>query len=191
MLTSPSPWRRIARSWSPACRGPGSAHGCARDPWPFADGQFDFAVCSHTLEDLRDPVYVCAELNRVARAGYIETPSRLEEQSWGVIGDHVGWAHHRWLADVGDGESEFVAKPHVIHANPAFHLPPGVADVLTDSERVQSLFWEGGFGCRERIFLEPEELDAYLAEPVAARRDELVARLPRPGLGARLRARLK
>ena len=163
---------------------------CARDPWPFADGQFDFAICSHTLEDVRDPVHVCAELNRVARAGYIEAPSRLEEQSWGVIGEHVGWSHHRWLVDVGDGEIEFVAKPHAIHANPEFHFPPGVADVLTDPERVQSLFWEGSFDSRERIFLDPDELDAYLAAPVAAHRDELVARLPRAGLGARLRARL-
>jgi hypothetical protein len=163
---------------------------CDRAPWPFADGQFDFAVCSHTLEDLRDPVWVCAELNRVARAGYVETPSRLEEQSWGVIGDHVGWSHHRWLVDVTADGIEFAGKPHVIHANPEFHFPPGVADVLTDEERVQSLFWEGSFGCSERIFLDTEELDAYLAAPVAAHRSELVARLPRAGIGARLRARL-
>src|SRR3954469_25476314 len=31
---------------------------CARSSWPFADDQFDFAVCSHTLEDVRDPVGV-------------------------------------------------------------------------------------------------------------------------------------
>src|SRR5215212_2730078 len=63
---------------------------CARDPWPFADGQFDFAVCSHTLEDVRDPVWVCSELARVARAGYVEVPSRLEEQAFGVHGPWVG-----------------------------------------------------------------------------------------------------
>ena len=51
---------------------------CDRAPWPFADGQFDFAICSHTLEDVRDPLWVCSELARVAAAGYIEVPSRLE-----------------------------------------------------------------------------------------------------------------
>src|SRR3954449_10993879 len=47
---------------------------CAHMPWPFADAQFDFAICSHTLEDIRDPIWVCSELARVARAGYIEVP---------------------------------------------------------------------------------------------------------------------
>ena len=49
---------------------------CAPDPWPFEDKQFDFVTCSQTLEDIRDPVGVCAELNRVAKAGYVELPCR-------------------------------------------------------------------------------------------------------------------
>src|SRR5918994_587245 len=73
---------------------------CDRKPWPWPEDHFDFANCSHTLEDLRDPVWVCSELSRVAKAGYVEVPSRLEEQAWGVIGDHVGWSHHRWLVDI-------------------------------------------------------------------------------------------
>src|SRR5918999_1567202 len=35
---------------------------CDREPWPFAEDQFDFAVCSQTLEDIRDPVWVCSEM---------------------------------------------------------------------------------------------------------------------------------
>ena len=49
---------------------------CAAEPLPFEDEQFDFVVCSHTLEDVRDPVWVSSEINRVGRAGYIEVPSR-------------------------------------------------------------------------------------------------------------------
>jgi hypothetical protein len=163
---------------------------CDREPWPFADDQFAFAVCSHTLEDVRDPVFVCAELTRVARAGYLEVPSRLEEQSWGVIGPYVGWSHHRWLVDVGPDRIEFVAKPHVLHANPEFFLPAGVVATLSPEERIQSLFWDGGFDYRERIFIDAEELDAHLAEPVRVHGPALRARLPRPGLRRRLRARL-
>src|SRR5947209_20356182 len=44
---------------------------CDREPWPFADAQFDFALCVTTLEDIRDPIWVCSELARVARAGSV------------------------------------------------------------------------------------------------------------------------
>ena len=47
--------------------------------WPFPDKTFDFVVCSHLLEDVRDPITVCRELCRVGKAGYIETPSRIRE----------------------------------------------------------------------------------------------------------------
>src|SRR3954469_2704253 len=50
---------------------------CDRDPYPFEEDQFDFVVCAQTLEDLRDPLWVCAEMQRIGRAGYVEVPSRL------------------------------------------------------------------------------------------------------------------
>ncbi len=95
---------------------------CDRRPWPFADGQFDFSVCAQTLEDVRDPVWVCSELARVSRAGYVETPSRLEEQAIGVHGDWAGWTHHRWLVDRSDGGLVFVHKPHMLAARPELCL---------------------------------------------------------------------
>jgi hypothetical protein len=152
---------------------------CTREPWPFEDAQFDFAICSHTLEDVRDPVWVCSELNRVARAGYIEAPSRLEEQAWGVAGEWVGWSHHHWLVDVGEGEVTFVFKPHAIHARPAYYFAEPLGSLLTDEERVQTMFWDGSFGYRERIFFEHDEFDRYLAGFVDRHRDELRSRLPR------------
>lgn len=44
------------------------------DDLPFADGAFDYVICSHVLEHVPDPAKVVAELTRVARAGYIEVP---------------------------------------------------------------------------------------------------------------------
>ncbi len=140
---------------------------CERVPWPFADGQFDFAVCSHTLEDVRDPVWVCGELVRVAKAGYVEVPSRLEEQAYGVQGPWVGWGHHHWLVDITPGAIEFVFKHHVVHGDPRAHFPEGFAQGLSAEERVQQLWWEGGFEFAERIFTDAEGLDGYLREFVA------------------------
>ena len=139
---------------------------CDREPFPFADDSVDFVICSHTLEDIRDPVWVCHEMQRIARAGYIEVPSRLEEQSFGVHGDWVGWSHHRWLVEIGEGRIEFAFKPGVLHGRREFQIPAGFAAALPVEDRVQTLFWEGGFEVRERIFMSAEEADGYLAELV-------------------------
>jgi hypothetical protein len=140
---------------------------CAREPWPFTERQFDFAVCSHTLEDVRDPIWVAAELQRVAAAGYIEVPSLREELTHGIQGPWVGWGHHRWLVLVHDPGIEFVFKHHVVN-RPGSHLPPGAAADLTARERVQTLWWEGGFDARERIMASAEELDGLLESVVSA-----------------------
>src|SRR4051812_38926011 len=143
---------------------------CDREPWPFADRQFDFSVCAHTLEDIRDPVWVCSELIRVSNAGYIEVPSRLEEQTYGIQGPWVGWGHHRWLVEVSEGRIEFVFKHHVIHGRGSDHLPIDLWRALGEEEKVSTLWWNGSFEYGERIFIEPQELDDYLAEFVAAAR---------------------
>ncbi len=162
---------------------------CDHDPWPFDDHKFDFAVCSQTHEDIRDPVWACHELNRVAKAGYIEVPSRLEEQRLGVHGPWVGWSHHRWLVDVFPSGVEFVFKPHMLAGCADFRFPAEIGAELSAEEGVQSLFWTGGFEYRERIFHQPEELDAYLANFVSQQLPRM--RLPRSSLRERFTHRLR
>ena len=141
---------------------------CDRSPWPFDDDRFDFVVCSQTLEDIRDPIWVCSELQRVGRAGYVEVPSRLVEQSWWVQGPWIGYGHHRWLIELVDGGIEFVAKPHNITGIEGAGFPNGFAQALSDEERNLALWWEGSFAARERLFYEDAELRAYLTRFVAA-----------------------
>lgn len=145
---------------------------CEREPLPFADDSVDFAICSHTLEDVRDPIWVCAELSRVARAGYVEVPSRLVEQAPGVHGPWTGWSHHRWLVDVDQaaGTIDFVFKSGVVHARERATFPPGSAAGLSPQESVQQLWWRERIRARERILLTAEELDSYLEDFVEAHR---------------------
>lgn len=140
---------------------------CERRPLPFEDDQFDFVICSQTLEDLRDPIGVCAELSRVGKAGYVEVPSRLEEQAWGAAGPFVGWSHHRWLIDLVDGRLEFVHKPHALHALPAAQIAPEALATLSAADRVIAFFWRGSFAFTERTIFDQAEHDAYLAEAPA------------------------
>ena len=143
---------------------------CDHEPWPFEDGQFDFATCAHTLEDVRDPIWVCHELIRVARAGYIEVPSRLEEHTYGFQGPWVGWGHHRWLIDVGEDRIDFVFKHHVIHGPEINHFPSRFYSTLSEDQKAQTLWWEGSFQYGERVMLSAEEVDPFLADFVSEHR---------------------
>ncbi len=57
---------------------------------PFADGAFDYTICSNLLEHVPDPGRVMDELMRVSRAGYIEVP---EAASAKIVDfpSHVWW----------------------------------------------------------------------------------------------------
>ena len=116
---------------------------CGRAPWPYADRQFDFAVCL-TLPELRDPIGVCAELARVARAGYVELPVVEAELAGGTA---------RWLCDVAEAGLVFTAKPPL---DARVRVPRRRVLELPAEERVHALFWENRLPARERLV---DELD--------------------------------
>ena len=85
---------------------------------PFKDRSFDYVITSHVLEHVEDPLKVVAELQRVAHAGYIETPSELSERLF-------GWSFHKWMVHrEGDvlvfrppfSDSVFGEYFHALHA---------------------------------------------------------------------------
>ena len=47
---------------------------------PFKDKAFDFVIASHILEHMAEPEVFLKELQRVGKAGYIETPNALFER---------------------------------------------------------------------------------------------------------------
>lgn len=67
------------------------ADACAM---PFGDKAFDFVICSHVAEHIEDVDKFCAELNRIAHGGYLETPSKVAE-----LLRHA--PNHRWYVSVG------------------------------------------------------------------------------------------
>lgn len=101
-----------------------------RDKLPFPDKHFDFAICGHTVEDLRDPRLLLEELNRVARRGLIVTPSRGREMKytrltydWRTGGSRVpGHAHHHWFCESLDGAFVMTPKNYPLLYSPEFHV---------------------------------------------------------------------
>ena len=159
---------------------------CDHEPWPFSDDQFDFAICSHVLEDVRDPVWVCHELNRVPRPATSRFRPASRSTVCGSTVSWAGWSHHHWLIDMGEESIDFVFKPHSINGWPP--LPPAraVRDAPHRRRAGAILWWEGGFAYRERIFFDLLEFDAYMADFVADWKARLEPRLPG---GARWRQR--
>ena len=72
--------------------------------------KFDFCICSHTLEDLRDPLFVLSELQRSFRHGYIAVPNKHVEFSHIQSLHYVGYGHHRWIFTLTPTELRVIAK---------------------------------------------------------------------------------
>ncbi|WP_162941988.1 class I SAM-dependent methyltransferase [Desertimonas flava] len=130
---------------------------------PFADGVFDYVVCSHVLEHVPDPAAVVAEMTRVGKAGYIEVP----EASSAKILD---FPSHLWWVRADGGTLVFEAKSRrAFDDEIAGYLKrSGVEDRmarLLDSEfdhRVIALPWSGRVDVRVVGELDPRFVAAAL-----------------------------
>lgn len=148
--------------------------------WPWPDNYFDFSVCSHTLEDIRDPIVVASELARVSKAGYVEVPSRAREifvkerfsrlkMFIGKIPE-IGFQHHRWYCELQGNEFEFHYKGLEVSLDSARYITrEQMGRKMTEAESGLGLFWSDSFGAKEVIFFSDDSL--------AEKRTEILARL--------------
>ena len=67
------------RHWQPLVKDRPTVLGFV-ERLPFRDKCFDFVIASHVLEHSNDPEAFLSELQRVAKAGYIEVPDALMER---------------------------------------------------------------------------------------------------------------
>jgi hypothetical protein len=80
---------------------------------PFDDKSFDAVICGHTVEDLASPENLLREMQRVGKAGAIECPSRLAEQTLGLrdrMCNFPGHPHHHWIVDSAEGKLLLYSK---------------------------------------------------------------------------------
>jgi SAM-dependent methyltransferase len=59
---------------------------------PFKDKEFDFIVASHVIEHVEDFQYFIQEIERIAKQGYIELPTRLGDNLvFENVKEHIWW----------------------------------------------------------------------------------------------------
>ena len=62
--------------------------------------RFDFSICTHVLEDIRDPFFVASRLAKISTAGYVSVPTKHSEMANVESKFYLGYCHHRWVYTV-------------------------------------------------------------------------------------------
>lgn len=119
---------------------------------PFRKYQFDYAVCAHVLEHVDDPVRACLELQRVARSGFIETPTLMKDTlfSWakGMHKWHLtAMKDHLFFFEYDERRLEGIRSSffrHLILEQPTYHP---LQDIFNKNQDIfnTTLEWEGQF----------------------------------------------
>lgn len=105
---------------------------------PFRDQAVEFVIVSHLAEHVQEPELLCSELIRVAKGGYIETPSPFadffldeEYHLWrigvrqGVLEFRSKTPKPRWIARLCDGIYWIFYSPQASCEKPTWTLPSG------------------------------------------------------------------
>ncbi len=94
-----------------------------REKLPFKDKEFDVCLCTHVLEDLYNPFLIIEEMSRVARRGFIATPTRGIDMKFSHFNltdwrtgprRQPGLSHHHWFVENKAEILNFVPKIYPI-----------------------------------------------------------------------------
>ena len=118
------------------------------------NGKFDFCICTHTLEDIMNPGYVCEQISKIAKEGYVAVPSKYRELSkfeayYTIPGKfreklekehvgHRGYMHHRWIFTINNNELVGFPKIGYIDCAPIFDKIANLDENVCDL----SFFWK-------------------------------------------------
>lgn len=74
------------------------------------NGKFDFSICSHTLEDVFNPMELIEFLETISKSGFVAIPSKYDEFSFLYQNKYRGNAHHKQFFDFVNNELTIFPK---------------------------------------------------------------------------------
>lgn len=85
-------------------------------------GKYDLSICTHVLEDIANPAYVCKKLPEVAESGFIAVPSKYKELSRFETQTpaYRGHLHHRWILTIRNQAVMAFPKLNFLDFDPYF-----------------------------------------------------------------------
>jgi len=77
---------------------------------------WDFCICTHTLEDIRDPKFVIENIKKIAKSGFVSVPNKHTEISNIESSEYLGFCHHRWIFQITSSKMiRAISKFHIIN----------------------------------------------------------------------------
>ena len=80
---------------------------------PFKDKEFDFVIASHVMEHVEDVDFFISELQRIASKGYIEVPTKLEDN---LVFENKN--DHIWQMDFDDVKNRLIINKRIQYIEP-------------------------------------------------------------------------
>ena len=80
---------------------------------PFNDNHFDFVISSHVMEHVKDLKYFIKELERISKKGYIELPTKLEDN---LVFENK--KEHIWQMDFDDVNQKLLISKKIQYFEP-------------------------------------------------------------------------
>ena len=105
---------------------------------PFKDNEFDFVIASHVLEHVEDFKFFISELERISKKGYIELPTKLEDN---LVFENKN--DHLWHMDFDDVNSKLLISNKLQYIEPI--LTVSMIQNLRENFKgslVLELYWE-------------------------------------------------
>ncbi len=109
---------------------------------PFKDKEFDYVICTHVIEHVNDPISFKEEIERVGKSGYIELPTRLNDNM--VFGCDEDIFGHKWWFEFDDDNNKLIfakkidALEKFVSVGSVFSL----TEIFDDSFIIQ-VYWSG------------------------------------------------